>query len=131
MSNPSFRKRVVIAILVLLGLGAGWFVPAFGGLPLIHADTLNVCPVGCTYSSIQDAINHAGAGDTIAIGAGTYNETLTINFSLTLSGAGATNTIIDGNNASTVVTVRNSEAVVTISGVTIQHGSISTQPGGG
>lgn len=128
MSNRSFRKRVVVAILVLLGLGVSWFVPASGGLPLVHADTLNVCPVGCTYSSIQDAINHAGAGDTITIAAGTYTETLTITTDLALVGATDGNTIIDGNNSGTVVTV-DAGATAVISGVTIQHGSFTGTSG--
>jgi pectin methylesterase-like acyl-CoA thioesterase len=41
------------------------------------------------FSTIQEAINAAGAGDTISIAAGTYNESLTINKALTIQGANA------------------------------------------
>ena len=43
-----------------------------------HADTLDVCQSGCTYSSIQDAINAASNGDRIEIGPGTYYENLQV-----------------------------------------------------
>jgi hypothetical protein len=41
------------------------------------------------YSTIQAAVNAAAAGNTITVDAGTYNETVTINKTLTLKGAKA------------------------------------------
>jgi pectin methylesterase-like acyl-CoA thioesterase len=52
------------------------------------ATTWTVGPSG-DFSTIQAAINAAGAGDTISIAAGTYNESLTINKALTIQGANA------------------------------------------
>jgi hypothetical protein len=94
--------------------------------------TLDVCPSGCPYAHIQDAINAASSGDTIDIGAGTYAEHLDIEKSLTLLGAGMASTIIDGSNSGTVVTIglSNTAALVMLSGVTIQHGN-TTDSGGG
>ena len=40
-----------------------------------------------TWSTIQDAVTNATAGDTILADAGTYSESVTINKSLTLEGA--------------------------------------------
>jgi Ca2+-binding RTX toxin-like protein len=42
---------------------------------------------GSAYTSAQDAINHAAAGDTVLLAQGTYNETLTTDKALTILGA--------------------------------------------
>lgn len=43
------------------------------------AATRNVCPVGCTYGTIQEAINVAAPGDDISVGPGVYDENVTVN----------------------------------------------------
>jgi hypothetical protein len=87
-----------------------------------RAATLDVCPSGCTYSSIQAAIDAASTGDTITIGAGTYEEILSIAKNLTLQGAGAAQTTIDGDEGARVVTIA-ADATVAIDGVTITGSS--------
>jgi hypothetical protein len=85
-----------------------------------QAATLTVCASGCNHTTIQAAINAAVAGDTISIGAGTYLENLTIAKNITLQGASAATTIIDGNNLGRVITINS--GVVVINDVTIQNG---------
>jgi len=51
---------------------------------------------GGNYTTIQDAIDNASAGDTIYVYAGTYNENIVIDKQISLIGEGYTSTIIDG-----------------------------------
>jgi nitrous oxidase accessory protein NosD len=50
------------------------------------ASTRFVCKFGCPYSTIQSAINAAGAGDTVYVLPGIYAENVVIDRSLTLRG---------------------------------------------
>jgi pectin methylesterase-like acyl-CoA thioesterase len=94
----------------------------------VSAATLTVCPSGCTFSTIQAAIDAAGSGDRIRIAAGSYSENLNTGAKdLSLTGAGAGKTTIDGDGSGTVVTIGSGS--VEIGGVTITGGS--AQFGGG
>src|ERR1700719_377400 len=82
------------------------------------AGTLKVCPAGCTYSTIQSAIDAAQTDDSIKIAPGTYTENLrvlapTAAKQLTLEGAGALKTIVDGDQQDLVLEV-DIDYVVTI-----------------
>jgi hypothetical protein len=71
--------------------------------------------MGGAYSSIQDAINAAASGDTILVGAGTYNETVTVNKSVTIDGANFGVSSTGARGAESVV----AGLFVTASGVTV------------
>ena len=67
-------------------------------LPMAEADSADIFTVAADesakYSSIQEAIDAAGAGAVIRIGPGVYEEHLKINKSLTLEGSGWNRTTI-------------------------------------
>src|SRR6185503_4343889 len=80
--------------------------------------------VPADYPTIQLAINASVSGDTVLVSPGTYVEN--INFlgkAITVTSvAGPEETIIDGNQAGSVVTFRSGEdRASTISGFTIQN----------
>jgi hypothetical protein len=52
-----------------------------------------VCGTGCSYTSIQTAINAASPGATITIGPGSYQENLVVDKPLTLMGSGNTTVV--------------------------------------
>ena len=75
-------RWMLVGVVLLAGLGAGTVASAD------TAATLTVCPSGCPYTVIQDAVNAAAPGDTVQVSAGTYTQTVTIITSLTLAGVG-------------------------------------------
>ena len=77
------------------------------------------------FGSLRDAIANAVSGDTInfsVTGTITLASTLTINTSLTITGAGAPNVAISGNNSVQAFSISGG-TTVTISGLTIQNGN--------
>lgn len=70
--------------------------------------------------SIQEAINNATSGDTIPVPAGIYQESIIVNKTLTISGANASTTIIQMDNANVVEIVANG---VYFSGFTVRNGA--------
>jgi hypothetical protein len=68
-------------------------------------------------------------GGTITIAAGTYGENLILDRDLTLTGAGAGETIIDGGESGSVITI-NRGVTASIAQVTIQHGRTPGDGGG-
>ena len=115
-------------MLLVAASAAMWIHPSAAG-----AGTLQVCPTGCTYSTIQSAINAAQTGDSIRIAPGTYTENLLIDSpvaatKLTLIGNGATKTIVDGSQGECVMQI-DKGYTVSISGLTITNGKCP--PAGG
>jgi hypothetical protein len=81
--------------------------------------------------TIGHAISLAFSGDFIIVAPATYPENLTVGMGLTVTGAGAKTTIIDGGGINTVVTISNTNAHVTLSRVTIRNGLGTSANGGG
>src|SRR5579863_3498561 len=96
--HPTARATAVALASILTYLACGSLTTAGAA-----ASTLQVCPSGCTYSQIAPAVAAAQSGDTVTVAAGTYQGGFTIGVSLTLTGAGASQTIIKGGGP--VVTI--------------------------
>lgn len=98
------------------------------------AASLDVCPSGCTYATIQSAVDNAMPFDNINVSAGTYAENVVIDKSLTVQGTDASSTIIDGTNTDSVFIIEGSIAV-TLTNLTITNGNApngsTTNWGGG
>ena len=114
------RLRLTTLLLVLIAAAA-----SAKTLP----PTFTVCASGCDFPMIQDAVAAAVSGATIEVGPGTYAENVTVNavtspkkLKLTIEGAGAGSTIVDGSGASSVFTVVGSKAIVSLRGMTIRDG---------
>ena len=80
---------------------------------------------------IQGAVNAAQSGDAINVAAGTFKENVKIDKSLTVKGAGATNTIVNGNKAGSVFAIgmKDPNVDVALSGMTATNGNAND--GGG
>ena len=103
--------------------------------PQADAAVLKVCKHGCTFSTIQGAVDDAASGDVIDVGPGTYFENVRIDrISLTLIGTGADLTTVDGQFRGSVFTLGlgtfggNATPRVSLIGMTITHGQA---PSGG
>jgi hypothetical protein len=123
--------RLVICSLVALSLGAA----------RAEAQTFTVANSGDSGDgSLRAAVAAAGDGDSVLIPASVSapivltTGQIGINKSITITGAGAGTTVVDGNNASRVFDVGSdgvSHPEVTISDLTVTHGHTVGVPGGG
>ena len=138
-----FPKRTVLVFAT-----ATWGLAAIAGLTILalgplfgvgRPDIIQLAAASesdCRSCLLRDAINNAGAGDTILIPPGTYTlegGELIIKKNLTLEGAGAATTIIQAAAAPGVASHRVINIPfgreVSISGVTIRHGLVdSSEP---
>jgi len=60
---------------------------------------------GTPFNTIQEAIDNASAGDTIRVFAGTYQENVLVNKTVSVIGNGSADTIINGSDSGHVVTI--------------------------
>lgn len=112
---------------------AGVFQPS-----VVRAATYTVCATGCDFTTIGAAVTAAAAGDTINVQSGSYTETnIQVNKNLTITGAGATSTIVqaatDEGIASGRVFTIDPGVTVTIENMLVRNGNVTTVPahGGG
>ncbi|MCA9976625.1 MAG: hypothetical protein KC413_12775, partial [Anaerolineales bacterium] len=73
-------------------------------------------------ATIQYAHDQADAGDTIQIAAGTYLGSVILNRSITLEGAGAATTIVDGAGAEMVMQMAAAANSLTVRRLTVRNG---------
>jgi predicted outer membrane repeat protein len=107
-------------------LVGGTILALAGPVPVAQAATCSV-PSG-SYGTITAAVND-GTCDTINVAAGNYVETLTINRSLTLQGAGKTSTVIDANGTNRVILISgNNSVVVRINNLRVTGGDATPAP---
>jgi predicted outer membrane repeat protein len=100
----------------LFGLATSFvFVAAEGA-------TVSVCRAGCDFSTVAEAMDAAAPGDTIRVLSGIYSERLVVEKDLTIEGEDPEETVLDGSDQGTVITVARG-VTVEISGVTVTHGA--------
>jgi hypothetical protein len=112
--QESFKIAISFCLFVLLWL--------WGGITSAQTTTITVCASGCDYTTIQAAVLAASPNDVISILAGVYVENVTISQDLILQGAGADQTIVDGNNTDRVFIINN-DSHVAISDLSVTNGN--------
>lgn len=104
------------AFLMMLGLVAG--LVAANTVPA-QAATLDVCPSGCPYATIQQALAAAVGGDTISVAPGTYPGGFTIGKNVTVVGSGTGRTTVRGTGRAGVGITVAAGARATIEALTV------------
>lgn len=109
--NTSILKKVLVTtyiIIILVTVGFNGILVFEQMLVDVGVDAISITvndDGGADYTTIQDAIDNAGAGDTIYVWAGTYIENVIVSKSVTLIGNGSTNTTIDGGGTGDVIQI--------------------------
>ncbi|MEB3309851.1 MAG: choice-of-anchor Q domain-containing protein [Snowella sp.] len=99
-----------------------------------NATTVNIANGGtvATTGLIQNGVDVLASGGTINLVAGTYTQgEAFISKSLNITGNGASNTIVSGNNASRVFNISGAGITVTLEGLTVTQGNAFNSSGGG
>lgn len=101
-----------------------WYVSAATG-----NDSNDCLSLGTACLTVAEAASRAGAGDTIQIAPGSYDENLDISLILTLTGSSPDNTFLEGGDSHRVLTASSSQ--LTLTDLTIRHGRVTNENGGG
>jgi Fibronectin type III domain len=90
----------------------------------------NIRRIGGT---IQGEVDNAAAGDTVLAKAGTYDEAVSISRPVTVQGAGAGNTVLQGAHTGNGIGIASGTDDVSISGLTVSgfDNGVALVPGGG
>jgi parallel beta-helix repeat protein len=121
--NKNVTCAFVPGLLFLLVLGAA----CLGSNWIVRGASTIIVPDD--YSTIQEAINNAGDGDTISVKAGTYYEHVVVNKTISLVGEDNRTTIVDANGTGRGFSI--SRGYVNITGFTIRKcGSVYAQDAG-
>ena len=77
--EAAMERAIKLQIAFVLGLGLTfallWLLSSPSPtLPAAHAAELHVCSSGCSYSSIQAAVDAASDGDIIKVATGVYTD---------------------------------------------------------
>jgi hypothetical protein len=122
VTHRLLTSTLLIALFLALPAVASttWYV---NGVTGINSNTCKSPTTAC--KTIGHAIALASPGDSIMVAAATYAENLSVAFNLTVAGAGATTTIIDGGSVGRVVTISNTNTAVKISYLTLRNGHAS------
>ena len=104
MERKTICGTLLTIILCMVGSVAWatttWYVNGVSG-----SDSNDCTSATTACKTIAHAISLAASGDSILVAAATYKENLTIGLSLSILGASAATTIIDGGGVATVVTI--------------------------
>ena len=112
MSSARRMALALVAAVTLCGLGA----------TAASAATRDVCASGCSYATVQAAVDAATAGDTISVAAGTYTGNVVVNkANLTIDGAGSGSTTLTAASGNRIAPGVNADGL-TVSDLKITGG---------
>lgn len=98
--------------------GTGGATPTAG--PITGAD-VTACPTGGTHTTIAAAIAAVRSGGTVGVCAATFAERIVVDKPLTLKGAGAAVSLIEGSQDGPVLTIEG-DVAVTVTDIGFVHG---------
>src|SRR5437660_1227825 len=107
---------LVLTLASTVAASTTWYVNGVSG-----SDSNNCMSSLAACKTIGHAISLASSGDSIMVAAATYTENLTIAVNLRIIGSGASTTIVDGGENSSVFRIRRSVHAA-LSKLTIQNG---------